>query len=121
MECTPSGAISSSTKGSRRRQHCFKGVFCQPFSSVLSRNSEVERVGRLQTIRYLVVLVTGFIAGSRAVDAAQSWREWRNWAATDPSQAEAYRTFFLTNAATATLSLVIAALVWWLLRPHAPR
>ena len=71
----------------------------------------------MQTIRYLVVLVTGFIAGSRSVDAVRSWREWHTWAAQDPSSADAYRTFFLVNMTVALLSLAIAGLVWWLLRP----
>ena len=76
-------------------------------------------MGRLQLIRYLVVLVTGFIAGSRAIDAVRSWQEWQTWAATDASGADAYRIFFITNSVAAIVSLLIAALVWWLLRPHA--
>jgi hypothetical protein len=72
----------------------------------------------LQIVRYGVVLVTGFIAGSRIVDAIRSWEEWSTWATRDPSAADAYRTFFLVNAATAIVSLSIAALVWWLLRPN---
>lgn len=71
----------------------------------------------MQAIRYVVVLVTGFIAGSRSVDAIRSWREWHDWAARDPSGADAYRSFFLVNVAIALLSLAIAGLVWWLLRP----
>ena len=71
----------------------------------------------MQTIRYLVVLVTGFIAGSRTVEAVRSWQEWHNWAAQDPSGAQAYRTFFQVNLAVALISLAIAGLVWWLLRP----
>jgi hypothetical protein len=73
----------------------------------------------VQWVRYLVVLFTGFLAGSRAVDAVQSWQEWHRQLATDPSAADAYRTFFLVDSAAALLSLVIAALVWWLLRPKA--
>lgn len=73
-----------------------------------------------QTLRYLVVLVTGFIAGSRAVDAVGSWREWHMWATRDPSEADAYRTFFVADATITALSLAIAGLVWWLLRPQAP-
>jgi hypothetical protein len=71
----------------------------------------------LQTVRYLIVLVTGFIAGSRTVDAIRSGREWLAWAGRDPSGADAYRTFFIMNTAIALVSLVIAGLVWWLLRP----
>jgi hypothetical protein len=72
----------------------------------------------LQAIRYLVVLVTGFIAGNRAVDAIRSWREWHVWQIRDPSGAEAYRTFFVVSASIAVISLTVAALVWWLLRPR---
>jgi hypothetical protein len=75
----------------------------------------------LQTLRYIVVLVTGFIAGNRAVDAIRSWQEWHSWAARDPSGADAYKSFFITNAAAAALSLAIAVLVWWLLRPRSER
>jgi hypothetical protein len=75
----------------------------------------------MQALRYTVVLVTGFLAGSRTVEAARSWQEWHTWAAQDPSGAEAYRTFFLVNTAVALLSLSIAGLVWWLLRPTSGR
>jgi hypothetical protein len=75
----------------------------------------------VQTVRYLIVLITGFIAGSRSVDALRSWREWHSWAVRDPSGAEAYRTFFMMNAAIALVSLLIAGLVWWLLRPSSRR
>lgn len=73
----------------------------------------------MQWVRYLVVLLTGFLAGSRAVDAVQSWNEWHRQRATDPSAADAYYTFFLVDLAVAVVSLSIAALVWWLLRPQA--
>jgi hypothetical protein len=65
------------------------------------------------------VLVTGFLAGSRAVDAVQSWNEWQGQRATDPSAADAYYTLFLVDLAVAALSLAIAGLVWWLLRPRS--
>jgi hypothetical protein len=74
----------------------------------------------VQIVRYVVVLVTGFLAGSRVVDAIRSWQEWHDWSLRDPSGAEAYQTFFLVNAAAAALSLAIAGLVWFLLRPRSP-
>jgi hypothetical protein len=61
------------------------------------------------------------MAGNRLVDAVRSWREWQTWLARDPSAADAYRTFFLMNAAMAALSLAIALLVWWLLRPRGQK
>jgi hypothetical protein len=75
----------------------------------------------VQTIRYLVVLISGFLAGSRAVGALRSWQEWHSWAVRDPSGADAYRTFFMMDAAIALVSLLIAGLVWWLLRPQSGR
>jgi hypothetical protein len=66
-------------------------------------------------VRYAVVLLTGFIAGGRTVDAVHAWREWHRVGASDPSAA-AYRTFWMVDAAAAVVSLAIAALVWWLLR-----
>lgn len=73
----------------------------------------------MQILRYLVVLVTGFIAGSRTVDAVRSWQEWHSWVIRDPSGAEAYQIFFWRNAATSLASLLVAGLIWWLLRPRS--
>jgi hypothetical protein len=72
----------------------------------------------VQLVRYAVVLTGGILAGGRGVEAARAWREWRNWLATDPSGADAYRTFFLVNTAAAIISLCLAALLWHLLRPR---
>jgi hypothetical protein len=71
----------------------------------------------VQRVRYLIVLLTGFLAGSRTVDAVQTWKDWRTRLATDPSDAANYHSYFLVDLAVAALSLIIAALVWWLLRP----
>jgi hypothetical protein len=68
-------------------------------------------------VRYAVVLLTGIVAGGRAVDALEAWREWHLWAARDPSAADAYRTFWMVDVAVAATSLLVALLVWWLLRP----
>jgi hypothetical protein len=67
-------------------------------------------------VRYVVVLLTGFIAGGRTVDAVHAWREWHRVSASDTAAAAAYRTFCLVDSAAAVVSLTIAALVWWLLR-----
>ena len=69
----------------------------------------------MQVLRYIVVLAAGFLAGSRLVDAAQIWREWRV-APASPSAAEVHG-YFLRDLGIAVLSLAIAALIWWLLRP----
>jgi hypothetical protein len=72
----------------------------------------------IQVIRHLVVLFTGFLAGSRAVDAGFAWREWQGSGGSH--DAAANREYFLVDLAVAVLSLAIAALVWWLLRPKPP-
>jgi hypothetical protein len=58
----------------------------------------------VQILRHLVVLLTGFIAGTRTIDAVRSWREW---------------PLFLEDVAVVLISLALAGLVWWLLRPRA--
>jgi hypothetical protein len=71
----------------------------------------------VQLVRYAVVLIGGMLAAGRGVEAVRAWQEWRSWLATDPSGADAYRTFFLVNTAAAIISLCLAALLWHLLRP----
>ena len=73
-----------------------------------------------QAARYAVVLLGGFIAGGRIVSATHAWREWQTWGDVDPSGADAYRTFFLMDLGVLALMVVIAGLVWWLLRPLPP-
>ena len=66
-------------------------------------------------VRFLVVLLSGFFAGSRLVAAALSWKAWRHHAA--DLDAHVFHQAFLTDLAIALLSLAIAGLVTWLLRP----
>jgi hypothetical protein len=73
----------------------------------------------VQRLRYLLVLACGILAGGRSVEAVNSWQEWRARMTSDPSAADAYRTFFLVNLGTVVLSLCLAALLWHLLRPAA--
>jgi hypothetical protein len=72
----------------------------------------------MEVLRYIVVLLTGFLAGSRLVDAAQTWREWRVAGPGSPSAAELHG-YFLRDLGIAVLSLAIAGLIWWLLRPSS--
>ena len=71
-------------------------------------------------LRSLVVLVTGFLAGSRLVAAGMSWKAWQAYKA-DAGAADALYHTFLADLAMAVLSLAIAGLVAWLLRPAARR
>ena len=68
-------------------------------------------------VRYAGVLLGGLIAGWRLVGAIANWREWRRWAATDPSAAELYQINLWFDLASAAFAAAIAALLWHLLRP----
>ncbi len=69
------------------------------------------------TVRILtrcgLVLFGGFIAGSRLVDAARAWREWRRWAIADPSAADLYRTDFWISVTIAVLTVSLTGLIFW--------
>jgi hypothetical protein len=68
--------------------------------------------------RYATVVLAGIVAGSNTVSAFQNWQRYRLWREDDPSGADASLTFAQLDLAVAGLSLAIAALVWWLLRPN---
>jgi hypothetical protein len=70
-------------------------------------------------LRYSIALLGGTIAGVGAVSAIESWQQYRAWTGRDPSAAEAYLSFAATNSAVVILSVALAWLVWWLLRPSA--
>jgi hypothetical protein len=67
--------------------------------------------------RCATVVLAGIVAGSNTVSAFQGWQQYRLWRERDPSGADASLTFAQLDLAVAGLSLAIAALVWWLLRP----
>ena len=74
----------------------------------------------MAALRYGLVLIAGMLAGNRVVEAVRAWREWHAWVGADASGSEAYRTFFLVNTTAALLSIGLAALLWYLLRPRRP-
>ena len=67
--------------------------------------------------RRALALIGGLIAGWRLVGAIANWREWRRWAATDPSAAELYQLNLWFDVATAAVAAGMAGLLWYLLRP----
>jgi hypothetical protein len=74
----------------------------------------------VQLLRHLLVVIGGVVAGEQAVEAIGAWQEWHTWVHSDPSAADAYRTFFWLNSAAAVVSVTLAALLWHLLRPKGP-
>jgi hypothetical protein len=70
-----------------------------------------------RTLRFGIALLAAIVAVSQAVGAFQAWRQYRQWRERDPSAADAYLTFAQVDAMLAGLSLGVALLAWWLLRP----
>jgi hypothetical protein len=71
-----------------------------------------------QKVRFIIVLLAGMLAGAQAVGAYQYWRQYRQWRDSDPSAADAYLTFAQVDALLAVVSLAVAGLLWWMLRPR---
>ena len=69
-------------------------------------------------LRASLVLLLGFIAGSRLVSAWRWLQFYREWQGRDPSGADASLTFAEGDLAIAVLSLAGAWLAWWHFRPR---
>jgi hypothetical protein len=67
--------------------------------------------------RLVLVLLGGFLAGERLIDASEDWRLWHNLAVEDPSAADLYRTNFWFDVAVAAVAVGGACLAYRLLRP----
>jgi len=73
-------------------------------------------------VRSCVVLLTGIIAGGRAISAVKSLEQYQAMRMTEPSRAEPYLSAAAHDLGIVALSVTLAGLVWWLLRPSsAPR
>lgn len=70
-------------------------------------------------VRYGILLLGGLLAGNRLLAAYQAWKPWHEWATSDPSLADFYRTEFWLGLGSATLVLGVAAFLFWLLGPHS--
>ena len=68
-------------------------------------------------VRHAAVLVAGYLAGSRGISGISAWRTWHHLAGRDPSAAELYQTAAMLDLGVVVISLALAALVWWLVRP----
>jgi uncharacterized membrane protein len=85
------------------------------------RGADFMRLSFRNILRYSIALLGGIIAGVGAITAVESWQQYRVWTGRDPSTAEAYLSFAATNSAVVVLSLALAWLLWWLLRPRSPQ
>jgi hypothetical protein len=66
-------------------------------------------------VRYAVALAGAATAIDRFLSARQAWNDWHQWAASDPSLADFFRTSFWVDAGTGAFALGIAAFIFWLL------
>ena len=71
-------------------------------------------------IRYLLVLLGGFLGGGRLVAAVHAWREWHAWETSDPSLADFFRTEFWLQLTFAGITLAATFVVFRILRPPGP-
>jgi hypothetical protein len=69
-------------------------------------------------LRTSLVLLMGFIAGSRLISAWRWLQFYREWRGRDPSGADASLTFAEGDLAIAVLSMAGAWLAWWHFRPR---
>jgi hypothetical protein len=69
-------------------------------------------------VRHALVLLGGFIVGSRLIDTVENWRRWHEWAVSDPSAADLYRTNFWIDVVIVIVTLGMTGLIYWLLRPN---
>jgi hypothetical protein len=73
-----------------------------------------------EVARYGLILVAGYVAGTRAVEAVYDWRQWHALAVPDPSAAELYQTNFWFDVVAVLVFVAAAWLVHLLLRsPNA--
>jgi hypothetical protein len=70
-------------------------------------------------VRSCVALLAGIIAGGRAVSAVRSLEQYHAMRMAEPSQAEPYLTLAAYDLGILVLSVTLAGLVWWLLRPSS--
>jgi len=70
--------------------------------------------------RFVVAFAAGAVASDRLVAAGRAWRLWHRWIGEDPSGADLYRTNFWIFSGAAALTVAVAGLVFWLLRPASP-
>ena len=78
-----------------------------------------ELVPTRTIVRYAVALVGGFLAGNQLLAARGAWRGWHQWAISDPSLADFYRTDFWIDVGTTALVVSVAGFLFWLLGPHS--
>jgi len=69
-------------------------------------------------VRWGLLLAGLVTAGMRLPELHRFWTQWRTLAGEDTSAAEAYRAYFLAEAAITAFVLTVAAVLFYVLRPR---
>ncbi len=72
-------------------------------------------------VRWGILLAGLAVVGWHVPKAVREWREWHEAIGFDPSAADAWRTFFIVDAAGIVIVAGLAVAVFYLLRPRTKR
>ena len=90
-----------------------------PSGGITVNRLSIDRWSLKYIVRSCVALLAGMTAGGRAVGAVQSLEQYYAMRMTDPSRAEPYLAVATYDLSIVALSVTLAGLVWWLLRPSS--
>jgi hypothetical protein len=80
--------------------------------------AETSRGSTRDAVRWGLLLAAVAVSGYRLPGAFRSFQQWRAALPIDPSAADLYKTNFGVNAVGMAIILVVAAGVFYLLRPR---
>ena len=83
--------------------------------------AETERGSTRDAVRWGLLLAAVAVSGYRLPGTFRNFRAWRAALPIDPSAADLYKTNFIINAVGIAIILVVAAGVFYFLRPQTPQ
>ena len=83
--------------------------------------AETERGSTRDAVRWGLLLAAVAVSGYRLPGTFRNFRAWRAALPIDPSAADLYKTNFIINAVGIAIILVVAAGVFYFLRPRTPK
>jgi len=83
--------------------------------------AETGRGSTRDAVRWGLLLAAVAVSGYRLPGAFRSFEEWRAALGGDPAAADFYKTSFSINSVGIAIILVVAAGVFYLLRPRTPK
>lgn len=83
--------------------------------------AETSQGSRRDAVRWGLLLAAVAVSGYRLSGTIRNFQAWRAALPIDPSAADLYKTNFSVNAVGIAIILVVAAAVFYFLRPRTPR